>query len=136
MLDVVRRLPDRFPSREDAAARISAEGFAPGVAQWMSANLVREGDGFVWRIDFDAMERLLRDFFTADLWSVVERPPTHLDLHFLKASQSSAMSDEAVRRLEAAASTSVHLHHREGGHWIHAEAPEMVAELLTAHLPR
>ena len=135
MLDVVRRLPDRFPSREDAAVAIEAEGFAPGVAQWMSANLAREGDAFVWRLDFDAMERLLRDFFTTDLWEAVENPPAHLDLHFLKASQSNALSADAVRRIEAAASRSVRLHHRDGGHWIHAESPAVVTALLVEHLP-
>jgi hypothetical protein len=30
----------------------------------------------------------------------------------------------------------VHLHHREGGHWIHAESPGVVVDLLAEHLPR
>jgi hypothetical protein len=28
----------------------------------------------------------------------------------------------------------VKLHQRAGGHWIHAESPQVVAELLLAHL--
>lgn len=135
MLAIVRGLPDRFAAREEAVDAIVAAGFPPGVGQWMATNLARSGDGFVWRLDFDAMERLLLDFFRTDLWPVVESPPPGLDLHFLKASESSAISPDAVRRIEAAASPSLHLHRREGGHWLHAESPRAVTELLTEHLP-
>ena len=103
MLDLVRRLPQRFSSREEATEALIQGGYTRGVAQWMATNLGRDGDGFVWRIDFDAMERLMRDFFRTDLWSVVESPGEHHDIHFVKASESSAISGEAVTRLEAAA---------------------------------
>jgi esterase len=135
MLEVVRRLPDRFAAREDAIGAIRNAGYTLGVAQWMGTNLVRDGDAFAWRLDFDVMERLLMDFFTTDLWHVVEAPGPHMDLHFLKASESNAMSPDAVRRIEAAASDRVHLHHRPGGHWIHAESPEVVTALLLEYLP-
>jgi hypothetical protein len=29
----------------------------------------------------------------------------------------------------------VHFHEREGGHWIHAESPDVVTDLLVEHLP-
>jgi pimeloyl-ACP methyl ester carboxylesterase len=135
MLQIVRRLPERVASRDVVIDAIVEGGFPPGVAQWMSTNLVRDEDAFVWRLDFDAMERLLHDFFDTDLWSVVESPTPRHDIHFLKASQSSAISDDAVRRLTAASSGRVHLHHREGGHWIHAESPDVVIQLLVETLP-
>jgi esterase len=134
MLQIIRRLPDRVPTRDVVVNAIIEGGFPPGVAQWMSTNLVREEDAFVWRLDFDVMEGLLADFFTTDLWNVVESPGPH-DIHFLKASQSSAISDDAVRRITAASGDRVHLHHREGGHWIHAESPEVVTQLLVERLP-
>jgi pimeloyl-ACP methyl ester carboxylesterase len=133
MLQVVRRLPSRFPTREAGVAAIVDAGYTVGVAQWMSTNLARGDDGFAWRLDFDAMERLLRDFFTTDLWHVVENPAPQHELHFLKASESSAISEQAVRRLEGAGDR-VHLHHRQGGHWIHAESPDVVTALLVQQL--
>lgn len=136
MLNIVRAMPQRIASRADAIAAIEAGGFPLGVAQWMSTNLVREDDGFVWRLDFDVMERLLFDFFTTDLWHVVESVSPLHDIHFLKASESSALSTTAVARLERAANDHVHLHHRSGGHWIHAESPAVVTALLLEHLPR
>jgi pimeloyl-ACP methyl ester carboxylesterase len=135
MLAVIRALPERFRSREEATNAIVEGGYDIGVAQWMATNLSRTDDGFVWRLDFAAMERLLRDFFTTDLWNVVESPAPLHDIHFLKASESSALSSTAVERLTAATGPHVHLHHRQGGHWIHAESPLAVAELLVERLP-
>ena len=134
MLDAVRRLPQRFATRDEATQAIVGAGYDLGVAQWMATNLGRSEDGFVWKLDFAAMERLLTDFFATDLWHVVESPgPRHV-IHFLKASESSAISDAAVARIDAAQGPQVHLHTRAGGHWIHAESPQVVAQLLIEHL--
>src|SRR5690606_6624669 len=40
MLDRVRRLPDRYPSRGAAVDALVADGLELPVAQWMSSNLV------------------------------------------------------------------------------------------------
>jgi pimeloyl-ACP methyl ester carboxylesterase len=133
MLEVIRALPRRFATREAAIAAIADAGYSMGVAQWMGTNLTRAEDGFEWRLDFDAMERLLLDFFTTDLWHLVEQPAPRHELHFVKASESNAISEEAVTRLDAAG-PRVHLHHRPGGHWIHAESPAVVTALLVQHL--
>ena len=135
MLRVVRALPPRFTSRDEATQALVQAGYSLGVAQWMATNLERVEKGFVWRLDFEAMERLLRDFFDTDLWSVIESPATHHQIHVLKASESTALSANAVRRLESARSGHVYLHERPGGHWIHAESPQVVTELLVSHLP-
>jgi esterase len=135
MLPVIRNLPPRWATRDEPVAAIVAAGYPLGVAQWMSTNLVRSNDGFVWRLDFDVMEKLLLDFFSADLWAVVETPAPRHDIHFLKASESSAISPEAVKRISAATGARVHLHERPGGHWIHAESPDVVTTLLVEHLP-
>lgn len=136
MLEVVRALPPRLAGREEAAAGIVAAGFSPGVAQWMTTNLVRDGDGFVWRLDLDAMERLLRDFFATGLWKGIEHPASAHEIHILKASESSIISPAAVSRILAVPQGRVHLHERQGGHWIHAESPDVVTGLLVEHLPR
>jgi pimeloyl-ACP methyl ester carboxylesterase len=135
MLQIVRRMPARFASRDAAIEAIVDGGFSLGVAQWMATNLARDGDAFVWRLDFDRMEQLLHDFFAADLWPVVEDAGTPHVLHFVKATRSSAMSDAAASRIRALQGPRVQFHEREGGHWIHAEAPDVVTDLLAEHLP-
>jgi pimeloyl-ACP methyl ester carboxylesterase len=134
MLDLIHRLPSRFATRDEATQALVNGGYTLGVAQWMATNLARTGEGFAWKLDFSVMERLLDDFFTTDLWRVVESPAPGHDIHFLKASESSAISDAAVTRIDAASGAQVHLHHRQGGHWIHAESPQVVADLLIQQL--
>ena len=134
MLELIRRLPRRFATRDEAVDAIVQGGYSLGVARWMATNLARHGDGFIWQLDLAVMDRLLNDFFTTDLWAVVESPPDGVELHFLKASESNALSPAGVARLTAALSDRVHLHHRPGGHWIHAESPEIVAALLVGSL--
>jgi pimeloyl-ACP methyl ester carboxylesterase len=134
MLELIRRLPSRFSSRDEAVESIVGGGFTPGVAQWMASNLAREGDGFVWRLDFAAMQRLLDDFFQTDLWNIVEHPGPSQELHFLKASESSTISTNALDRLARAPKDRVQVHHADGGHWIHAEKPQIVVDLLVKYL--
>ena len=136
MLRVVRGLPDRFASREAAQRAIQAHGYELPVAQWMTTNLVRDGASFRWHLDFDAMERLLQDFFATSVWDVIESPDPQHEIHFVKATRSSAIAADTHARIVAAAGSNVHMHEREGGHWIHAERPEVVTALLLEHLPR
>jgi len=137
MLGLARALPQRVATRAEAIDGLTAGGITPDVAAWMASNLRRDGDGLVWALDWDAMEALLRDFFARDLWPIVEAPPPGVALHFIKATESSRLSEEACARLESAgrATGRVHLHRVEGGHWIHADNPTVVTALLADALP-
>jgi esterase len=136
MLAIVRALPERFASRADAVDALEHQGLSAGVATWMATNLRREGDGFVWTLDFDAMEALLQDFFATDLWPIVESPPPGVALHFVKGNQSSTLSESACDRIGAlqAQGAAVHLHRVQSGHWVHTENPAAMVDLLAAHL--
>lgn len=136
MLRLVRRLPARFGSRTEAQEALMAGGVDLGVAQWMATNLVRDGEQLRWGLDLDVMETLLHDFFRTDMWVPVEqRSPLH-DLHVLKATRSEAISAGALARLQAAAGAGLTLHIEAGGHWIHAERPDLMVRLLSEGLPR
>lgn len=136
MLQAVRALPAEFPTREDAAAELIRMNFSTDTAHWMTTNLVRVDARYRWRLDFDALEELLRDFFRTDVWHIVTDPPAGVAIHFIKASNSDALDAEAMRRLQLmAASRPVYAHAVQGGHWIHADNPEAVIKLLVQHLP-
>ena len=137
LLDVVRRLPRTFPSRTDAAAAVTSHGYGQAVGAWMASNLVHEAGRYRWRLDFDGMEALLRDFFATDLWQVVEDPPAGTVLHFVKANDSHVLSEDGCARIEAAGARHgrAHLHRVAGGHWVHVENPDAVLGLLLTHLP-
>jgi esterase len=137
MIEAVRALPPTFPSRAEAVQALMQKGFAEGLAQWMAINLEPAEGVYRWRLDFDAMEEMLRSFFRTDLWQVVVRPPEGVEIHFVKASESDTLDDEAVRRVRAAAQANgrVHLHALEGGHWINTDNPDGVLRLLVEGLP-
>jgi esterase len=137
MLAIVRSLPARFAARADAIAAMEARDLSPGVAAWMATNLRFEDGGFVWVLDFDALEALLRDFFVTDLWPVVEQPPGHVTIHFVKAEESSTLSESACARIATLEREAgrVHLHRVAGGHWVNSENPAAIVDLLSRELP-
>lgn len=137
MLETLRAEPGPFADREEAARAIGRHGFPPFVARWMSTNLVEGGGGLRWRFDLDGIEALLEDFFRTDLWDVVEAPPPGLELHFLKATDSDVLPEEACERVEAAgrANGRVYLHRVPGGHWLHIASPAEVLAVLQETTP-
>jgi pimeloyl-ACP methyl ester carboxylesterase len=137
MLESVRSMPPDFGSRDEAVERLIAADYAPGVAQWMAINLEPRGGRYRWRIDLDAMEEMLRDFFRVDLWHVVENPPPGVEIHFVKATESNTLDPASAARVEAAgrANGRVFLHLLEGGHWINTDNPDAVLQLLANTLP-
>ena len=136
LLEVVRRLPATFSARAEATAGIQAAGYSRAVAAWMASNLQHREGRYVWRLDFEAMESLLRDFFETDYWAVVESPAEGTVLHFVKAEDSGVLSDEARRRIEAAGARHgrAFVHDVPGGHWVHTESPDALLALLARHL--
>jgi esterase len=137
MLTLLRSLPDRFAIRADLVDGLIGHGIAPPVAHWMATNLESSGDGYQWRFDLHAMEALLRSFFRADAWSVVERPRSGLEVHLVKAEESAVLSGAALERCERAAEQAhTHLHRVAGGHWVNADNPEAIERLLVQMLPR
>lgn len=137
MIGLVRGLPAQFASRAEAVQALMGAGLGEGLAQWMAINLEPVEGVYRWRIDFDVMEEMLRDFFRTDLWETVVHPPEGVELHFVKATESNTLDEESARRVEMAGTANgrVHLHLLEGGHWINADNPEAVIELLRTTLP-
>ncbi len=135
MLELVRNLPPTFHARDELVGALEREGFARPVAQWMATNLERRDGGLAWRFDPEVMEELLLDFFRTDLWSVVERPPKGLALHFVKATESSVLTPEDIARIERAGN-AVAYDEVAGSHWLNAENPDALVGLLSAGLPQ
>jgi pimeloyl-ACP methyl ester carboxylesterase len=136
MLRVLRSVPQSFADRGEGVAELEAAGLERPLAQWMATNLEEEKGRWIWRLDADDMEEMLRDFFRTDAWRVVEEPPTGLEIHFVKAEASSVLSEVACERIEAAGKRSgrVFLHRVPGGHWLNADNPDALVQLLVASL--
>ena len=136
MLDIVRGLPTEFAARQDLVAALSEQGVALNTAQWMATNLEQSGKSYRWRFELAAIEQLLQSFFETDLWSVVESPPGQAHVHIVKATQSSVLSAAAVARVQQISRTNarVHFHEVDGGHWLNADNPDALVQMLSQHL--
>ncbi len=136
IIEIVRSLPSEFGSRDELVEALEGHGYPRPLGQWLAMNLEREGDRFRWRLDWDGVEEMLRDYFRTDLWAVVESPPPGVEVRVVRATGSEALAD-AVGRIERAGRETgrVHLHPVEGGHWINADNPEGMLRLLAEELP-
>jgi pimeloyl-ACP methyl ester carboxylesterase len=135
MLQVVRALPDVFPTRAELIGALERGGVATPVAQWMATNLESTPEGYRWRFDLGALEDLLHSFFETDLWAIVEDPPAGVEVHLVRATESAVLAGETLERAHAAGRNGqVFIHELAGGHWLNADNPDGVVELLRAEL--
>lgn len=137
MLELIRRMPREFESRDELVKMLRTAGLALPLAQWMATNIVQAEDGrYRWRFDMDALEDLLRDFFAEDLWSVLENPPGNAHIHMVKARESSVLTPAATQRVEEIGQKNgrVFLHVIDGGHWVNADNPDALLALMTEYL--
>jgi pimeloyl-ACP methyl ester carboxylesterase len=137
MLSALEELRGPFASREEGVAALVARGFGEGVARWMSSNLRRGEDGLRWGIEAAVMRALLEDFFALDLWSVLEHPPPGTTIEVVAATGSDVLRPSDLERIEAIieATDRVRLHRVEGGHWLNADNPGALVDLLAEALP-
>jgi esterase len=136
VLRILRALPDRYGSRDDGVAALEEQGLERGLALWMATNLERRDGAYIWRLDLDDIEAMLLDFYRTELWPIVEEPRAGLEIHFVRATGSSVLSAEAVGRIRAAgeATGQVFLHEVHGGHWLNADNPDALVDLMARGL--
>jgi esterase len=136
VLSILRTVPDRYDARDEAVGALEERGVARGTARWLATNLEWREDAYRWRLDLDDMEAMLLDFHRTDLWPVVEDPRPGLELHFVRATGSAVLSAEASGRIRAAgeATGRVFLHEVQGGHWLNADNPDALVELMARGL--
>lgn len=136
LIRLMRALPATFESRNAAVERLRQQGVARPTARWLATNLKHGDDTFRWRFDLDDMEAMLQNFYRTDLWSIVEAPRPGLTIHFVRATGSPVLGAEAVGRIRAAGEETgrVFLHEITGGHWINADNPDRLIDLLARDL--
>ncbi|HEU5075081.1 MAG TPA: alpha/beta hydrolase [Polyangiaceae bacterium] len=127
-----------FESREAFVDALLERSLTPGISQWLSQNLVREGERYWFRLDLRAIGELLDDYFQRDLWPVVEHPPPNVEVHLVVAERSRRLNDEARTRLSARADQrQVHRYTLpDAGHWLHVDNPNGLIALLRGGLSR
>jgi len=126
---MLRAIPQPLPSRERFFAIVAERSFPRSIAEWLAMNLRRADDGFRLRLDLDAIEALLADYFAHDLWHVLEEPGFADDLHVVIGGRSNALDAADRARLDELPHVHAHLL-PEAGHWVHVDAPDALFALV------
>lgn len=120
--------PERVSSRDEMRTWLMGKGLARPMADWLLMNLERlpEGD-YGWRLDRQGLVDRRDSWLGDDLWPAVEAPESRVR-RFVLGGASDFVRLEEVARLEAAGARVQVL---EGaGHFLHAEKPDELVELL------
>lgn len=135
--EAMHALDRAWPRRDDFVAAMVARGHAPALAQWVAMNLVADSQGdYRLRLDLEAVQALLRDYYVVDLWAALDDPTLAGDAHVVVAARSSTISAADRVRLAALATTvRLQVHTLDVDHWLHIEAPAAVVELVATNLP-
>lgn len=136
VFETLREVPLPIAGRSELVEDLMGRGLPRSVARWMTTNLERVDDGFVWKFDLDAATEMLRSYAETDAWSVLEEPPSGVRVHFVRAEKSDRWTREDVERLEGlgAAGTIDYRVFPGVGHWLHTEDPDGLFEMVRESL--
>ena len=138
VIGALRQVRQPLPKRADVMSELEALGMPLSIQKWMTTNLRRSDDGYVWTFDLDGAEQMLSDYFKRDLWGPLESAETDAPaVHLVRAGRSDRWTTDVIRRLEdlpPAAAGRVHLL-PNAGHWVHVDAPSDLRDLLVRHWP-
>ena len=118
-------------SRAEVEARISTAGMDARTRQFLATNAVRDGSGFRWRLNIDALER---QTVAADLARAEGRFAGEALLVACGRSSYVAREDHAIMRSRFPNARIETI--PEADHWPHVTAPDALAGLLESFLPR
>jgi pimeloyl-ACP methyl ester carboxylesterase len=131
VVDALHAVALPVADRQEVAHHLLSRGFSPSLAQWMTTNLRREGDGFIWAFDLGAVQAMIDDYWRLDLMPVLADPPCRIDL--VRAGRSDRWPPEILDRIAAVSAPRVAMHVLpDSGHWVHVDDPEGLLRLLAA----
>src|SRR5262245_14478466 len=136
VIDSIESLPHSFASKSDFIKAIVGLGKSRALAQWLAGSLEREGDHVRFALDLAEMRALILDYFSRDLWPVVEHPPGAARIHLIAGDQSDALSSADIDRAGriAASSDRLTLDVLPAGHWVHVDNPDGLLRALLEHV--
>lgn len=130
IVDTLTTAPVPAPDRATLRAHLANAGIPGPIVAWLLTSAHRTADGwrFVWNLD--GVQRLMRSYFTTDLWEVAMA--NHAQL--VHAGRSDRWHvDELATGRAAAARGAIGWHELPtAGHWLHVDDPDGLIALLDA----
>lgn len=129
LLDALARVdPPAYDSRDAIDAALADDVPSWPIRQFLLKNLDYDGDTYTWRMNLDAI-RAHYDALTAALPTgpTFEGPAV-----FVRGGQSDYIADEDLDGIRERFPAADLVTLEDAGHWVHADAPEALADLVTA----
>ncbi len=132
----VESVPLPIPSRQHVVQHLMSVGMSAGLANWMTTNIVREGNEYRWVFDLAGIRELLGDYFGRDLWPFLGQARTSPEFHLVVAERSDRWNGEMTAKARALGpETRARVHILENaGHWVHVDNPEGLLKMLAEGL--
>jgi esterase len=134
VIETLESLPQTFPSKAAFVEALVERGKTRELAQWLAQSVEKDSDGDRVRfmLDLDEIRALILDYFSRDLWPVVEHPPGSTRAHLVIADRSDSYTPASRERAAriAASTARVTVDILPAGHWVHVDDPEGLLRTL------
>jgi esterase len=131
LLDALARIdPETYEDRGAVDAALAEDVPSRRIRQFLLKNLDYDGDTYTWRMNLDAI-RAHYDDITAALPadSTFDGP-----VLFVRGGKSDYVADEDLAGIRERFPTADLVTIEDAGHWLHADAPDAFAEVVTDFL--
>ena len=133
VIESCRSLKTPFAGKDELMKSLGDLGVAPGIQQWMTTNIKRQGEHYVWRFDLNIIQDLFENYGHENMWPVMSVPPSNVtSLHLVRASRNRAWKKKSIveKVNHAVQCGGLNVHDIDAGHWLHAEKPQEVFDLM------
>ena len=144
VLEAIRGIKVPLVSRDQLYTQLDAQGFGKGLQQWLGSNLINDGDNkYIWNFNFDGVVSMFDSYLETSMEGFLAKPPHGCSIHLVRALKSNRWDKNSIKRLDELSKASVldessgtsHIHELENaGHWLHAENPKGLIEIMAPHL--
>ena len=123
---------DAIASRADADRELESAIPEPGLRAFLLQNLVRDGDSWRWRVNWQAIQRNM-----SNLTGFIDLPGDwRIDMRtlFIRGANSDYVDDEAIEQIRRHFCNVEIATLENAGHWLHAEQPQAFIERVLEFL--
>lgn len=133
LLDALARIdPTDYEDRDEIDAALAADVPSWDIRQFLLKNLDYDGDQYRWKMNLDAIRRHYDDINAA----VRGDQPFEGPALFVRGERSNYVTEEDLPSIRELFPSAEIVTMDGAGHWVHVDAPEALAEVVTDFLTR